>query len=602
MKAQNIFILFLILFSAGLLYYQFLPEASSLWYSPDHDRNVHYVRSQKMSFQIKQGNLRGVIKEINAATVWPPFHPLITSLTLLGSTDYRLAVLSSLISWMAICWLTFALSHRLAFENKNLAGWIALILTLASPGYRAYATDIMIESLGAALTLGTLYFYVSARQEQSSWRSYCFALLFFFLSLTKYNYWTIVAVGLLLGAFWEFRVFLFHKFCNWHKSISYSNWFAVQFRQPLTYLLVPAFIWLALRLTDKHRTIETLDIPARLFFIFLFLRILPWWITKGFRIINHLPIPARQFFQLQVYPLIFWFFWAQHLSSCIWSITYGQHGRAGDYSFLIGSFPYYYHCLLQDYFVNLASLILVFFVVTLVLLNKRYWQKITASILIFFVVACLLTNYNLANRSRFLHSWLTVTWVIAGIGVAGIFDRINRRISFSKKLTSTYLLQPLMFSTVAGLIILQGSALIRSGYAEEGGPKTNHPSMLDFADAVVPELIHAEHPILISEVPYQWLIDWRLAEHQKSQCHLITPPEDILKTTAEYKFIAWLDKCPGDLILVVEQSPSLSYLPIPGFDINNLKKQIKLSGKFVLVSELRFPAYSNIIAQIWRVE
>ena len=34
----------------------------------------------------------------------------------------------------------------------------------------------------------------------------------------------------------------------------------------------------------------------------------------------------------------------------------------------------------------------------------------------FLAVAALLTNYHLANRSRFLHSWVAVAWVLAGVG------------------------------------------------------------------------------------------------------------------------------------------------------------------------------------------
>ncbi|MEP6822878.1 MAG: hypothetical protein ABI946_11060, partial [Chthoniobacterales bacterium] len=59
----------------------------------------------------------------------------------------------------------------------------------------AYALDIMLESLGAALTLAALYYYSVARetQTQRTWR--WFALTLTFLFFEKYNYWLLVVLA-----------------------------------------------------------------------------------------------------------------------------------------------------------------------------------------------------------------------------------------------------------------------------------------------------------------------------------------------------------------------------------------------------------------------
>ena len=52
--------------------------------------------------------------------------------------------------------LAFVLAMRLAPRFKPIAGAVALLFALASPAHRAYAVDVMIESMGAALTLPTM--------------------------------------------------------------------------------------------------------------------------------------------------------------------------------------------------------------------------------------------------------------------------------------------------------------------------------------------------------------------------------------------------------------------------------------------------------------
>src|SRR5262249_42031935 len=133
------------------------------------------------------------------------------------------------------------LAWRLAPRHKGLAGGVALLFTLASPAHRAFATDIMLESLGAALTLGALYFYVRARQERSAWRGRRFAPPFLALFLTKYNYWTLLAVGLALTTLWELRTSLVNGLRPWWRSGAVPKALASQIRHPLTYLLLPAF-------------------------------------------------------------------------------------------------------------------------------------------------------------------------------------------------------------------------------------------------------------------------------------------------------------------------------------------------------------------------
>src|SRR5262249_53559035 len=159
-----------------------------------------------------------------------------------------------------------------------------------SPAYRAYATDIMIESLGAALATAALYFYVTARQEQSAWRGRCFALLLLALFLTKYNYWTLLAAGLFCATAIEAGAPLAPPVRAAGPFSGWRGWLAAQVRHPVNYLLPPAFALalyvqfvggVTLTLFGRTLTIGSLAFPAELCFVLVLLRVLPWWWRSG---------------------------------------------------------------------------------------------------------------------------------------------------------------------------------------------------------------------------------------------------------------------------------------------------------------------------------
>jgi hypothetical protein len=592
----------LILLSAASLYVQFLRVAPALWYSPSHDRNGHYVRSQNMAFVLRDGNLAGVVHEIHAATVWPPLHPLITGLVLaVGGIDYRLAVLPSLAAWAATCWLAFALAARLVPRYKAFAGCVALLFTLASPAYRAFAIDIMLESLGAALTLGVLYFYVSARQQGSAWRGRCFALLFFALFLTKYNYWTLLAAGLLLGTLFEFAPFFRQAIRTRFRPAAWPGWLVAQLRHPLTYPLLAACAVtlyvqftgpLTLTLAGRQTTIGRIDIPVEVAYILLLLRLLPWWWRDGRAAIERLPVLGRQLVRWHGYPLAVWFLWPRRLGVFLWSVTFTQHGRAGERSAWIGNAAYYWECLGRDYHANLASLVIVLALVALAVLGRRRWAPGGTAVFAFIAAAALLTNYHSANRSRFLHSWLAVAWVGAGAGAALAAERVAR--SASLRASAPRLGPALLAGAVAGLAAVQGPALLAFGHTEEGGPQPRSRSLLGLADELRPDLERARRPVVACNEAFDLLLGWRLAESRGPGPRLLVPPPDVLTSTG---LDDWLRQHSCDLVVVMDL-PGSPF--VPGFDPARVRELLANSGDFTLAAEWPAPAPGGVSAQLWR--
>lgn len=606
-----------ILLSAVLLYQQFWRDASALWYSAAHDRNGHYRRSQGVAHALRQGSVAGLFKEIHAATVWPPFHPLVTGLVLaIGGIDYRLAILPSLAAWAATCWFAFALARRLAPCHKGLAGGVALLFTLASPAYRAYATDIMLESLGAALTLAALYYYVAARQDGSACSGRAFAVLLLALFLTKYNYWTLLVIGLLLSALYEFRSTLKSSLCAWRHGRAPL---VRQLRHPLTYGLLASFgLALYVRFSGplvftvigERVEIETLDFPAQLCFSILLLRVLPWWWSSGRHTAAQLPVPARQLVHGHVYPLAIWFLWPRRLGVFLWYVTYGQHGRSGDASWA-GSFTYYWQWLVSDYHANLTSLVVVLVLIVVAVAACRP-SRGQIPVIVFLAAAALLTNYHSANRSRFLHSWLAVGWVLAGVGAARAVGWITGGFpslvvaapaqgSGNGSSRSARWLPRLGLScgVLIGLVSVQGSAFVQPGHSQEGGPDAARPSLLGLADALVPELIQARRPAIVSNQPLQWLLDWRLAEVRPSHRPILELPSELLLQDSPGQLEAWLQGMSCDLLLLIDAPAGSGTEPCPGSDVARLRSFLVASDKSGATAERRLPGPGSITTQVW---
>ena len=182
------------------LYARYLLESRGHWVGLMHDRNAHLLQSMVFALDLRYLDLVNFISDLNRARVYPPlFGMLAAPFLAMGGFDYHLAALVSLAGWIGTIALVFLLTRRLATTYRNASAVFAALVALRSPAYQAYATDIMLESLGTLLSLLTLYLYMSKRDETRQGKH----VAFFPLSLTalfflKYNYWFLTCFNLLL--------------------------------------------------------------------------------------------------------------------------------------------------------------------------------------------------------------------------------------------------------------------------------------------------------------------------------------------------------------------------------------------------------------------
>jgi hypothetical protein len=602
-------VVFVVAFSvAGLTYRYFLDSPEHLWPSGGHDRNGHYRLGQSMALHLRHGQLLSWLHDVNSAQIWPPLHGILVGMVLaVGGIDYRLAVLPSLAAWFMSCVLVFLISRRLMPRGGNVAGLAAVIFFLASPAHRAYATDVMLESLGAALTLAVLYFYIRVKQDETPGAGCCLGLALTALFLTKYNYWMLAAVGLLVPTMAANWSTIRATFIRAGASRAWRPWIVKQLRNPITYLLVPALLLTAtvtiavmvLRgplviQIGSHRLefyrSQGLITVAYLLFV---LRISPWWWKIGRHEVRRWSSPKRQVMLWHVYAIGLWFLWPKRLANFLWYVTFTNHGGTGASSSLGGNFSYYLSCMLEDYHASAMILILAVSLAGVAVLLARQLRPGAVGFVCFLIVAVILTNYHSASRGRFLHSWIAAVWVTSGVGLASIiFSPLTSRLgSLRYGLAGGSL-------TAMGLMLLPG--ILQRGHAGEGGPLMNHPSMLVLTNRFLPELAESRRPTLLSNGLIQPFLEWTFSERygvRQADVNMGWAKN----ATDQVGFDSWLRATQSDKLVYVELTgqPSFDSAWPPG-DPLWMRRRLAGQGCFVPVRQWQFPEYGDVTVSIWQ--
>lgn len=177
----------------------------SRWLALHHDRNTHFDQALELTVAARHLDPARFVAGLEDARQWPPLHAVLaaTSMLALGVRAAPVAVLPNLLAFAATALLAFDLARRLCRDRGRgvAAGLFAWSTVLSSPAHQAFGTDLMLESLGAALTLLALDAWVAWRQtgERRAARALAFALSA--LLFEKYNYYLLVIAGLGAASF-----------------------------------------------------------------------------------------------------------------------------------------------------------------------------------------------------------------------------------------------------------------------------------------------------------------------------------------------------------------------------------------------------------------
>jgi hypothetical protein len=588
-------------FLAGLAYGRFLEVAPHLWTSPIHDRNAHYWLGLGFALDFRHADVLGFLHDMHSARVWTPLHALLVGLVLaVGELDYRLAVLPSMTAWVATGVFAFLCARRAVFRGGNLAGFAAALLVYASPAHQAFATDIMLESLGACLSLAVCYAWMIAMQERSVWSGRFLGLALTALFFQKYNYWLLVVLVLGLTTLLSSPRERLRDLGGFLARTASWTWVRTQLRHPLTYVLVPLMAFAivayrnggALEITGRKLSASTLHNVVHVTFCLLVVRLWPWWRRTGRALVRGFEAPLPQVVAWHVWLVVVWFLWPQRLGYCLWYLT-RDHGHEPTAEWFSGNAAYYWNCLKVDYHQSTLSLVIALVLLGVACLGWRRLRPGAAVVLCLALLAGILTVRHPSPRSRFLHSWLAAGWVGAGIGLAQLTTRVVRRPVYRPWFGG---------AALAGLAWIQLPGLLEGGHAPEAGPRPERPSFLELTDAYLPLLDQARRPAIFANLPIKFLTGWTLRAHRHEHLDLETeikgfggsPPED------QRCFEKWLRETTCDAIVLIELSPAWIYFePVPYPDYRVIQPWVAADGRFTVAGRVDLSP-NGWCATIWR--
>jgi hypothetical protein len=588
---------------AGFAYASFLEGARHLWSSGIHDRNAHYWLGFSFALDIRNTDFVHCLRDIHAARVWPPLHAMLVGLVLgVGGLDYRLAVLPSLVAWVATAVLAYLCARRAVAQGGNFAGLTAALFVLASPAHRAFATDIMLESLGACLTLAVVYAFMVAMQERSPWTGRLLGLALTALFFCKYNYWLLVVLGVAVTAVAGDPRRVVRPVSGFLARAPWQDWLKRQLRHPLTYLLIPVLLLVLFAycyggVVDIAGRRISVNAPHNLVHIALLLlvvRVLPWYRRTGRVLVARLEAPARQLVGWHLGPIVVWFLWPQRLGYFLWYLT-RDHGQEPGSEALGGGLAYYANCLGTDYHAAAWGLLLALALAAVAMCSWRSLRPGGAVVLWVALVAAAFTIQHPTHRSRFVHSWIAVGWVAAGIGLAQV---VYGRQSQRRPEARAWLVVPGM----GAVLVLAAIGTASPGHAPEGGPQADRPTVLDITDAYLAALDECRHPAVFASSPIKFLTGWTLMERRQRHVPLATEVKGFDGPVTERRsfFDDWLSTSDCDAIVVIDLPPqSVFYEPVSYPDYRIIQEWLRCDPRFTC-SRRREIEPNGATVTVWR--
>lgn len=593
---------------AALTYRDFLAVHRTLWDNSTHDRNAHYLFALRLVTDVERFDIFRLLYDLYATFVYPPLHgSLCAAAMLVGGRDYRVAVLPNLAAWVGTVVFAFLAARRAAPRGGGLvAGLVAALFVAASPAHRAYATDVMLESLGACLTLVVLYAYLVAVQSEgdSPWPGRCLALALMTLFFHKYNYWTLCVMAIVLaellrrpGDYWR----------HVRDAVGRVEWRAflrAQVRSPLNYALAGVLLLLAgikvsgwQSLTVLGREVQ-LNPPYGLVtaaYVIFFVRLAAWFWRAGRFELKRFDPRFRQLVLWHAAPVVTWFLLPQHLGYFLWFMS-PANANPGQKTNLVEGLHYYWPRIVEEYHTALWCAVLAGVLIIPAVLLARRLRPGGIALLLLFALGLLLTATHPNHKGRYVHSWVALGWLSAGLGAAALlYGSLTERLAAVRPWLSGAALVALACALLP--------ALLSPAYAPEGGPHPAHLSLLDVTDSYLPELDHARTTAIISAVPIKPLAQWTFLEREGDLKRLDKNWYGYGAAGASNRegFKEWLRKPNCDTLVFIDRlpGPGIGWEEVPEVALHAELRDLVLTQEvFQLAKQQDFP-YHGCRVQVW---
>jgi hypothetical protein len=503
------------LLSAACVFAWFCQHSHELWWRMGHDRHAHYMYGLNLAMDLRSGDIVRLLSDFDKIRVWGPLHPaLVAIIQTIAGPDHRLTVLPSLAGWVLAIWCAFLIPRRMLTNGGNAAGLLAACLVLVSPAHRAFATDCMYESLGGGLSLAVVYFYLVTVQERTRRSAVLLGLALSALFLHKYNYWLLVAMGLVLGEFAR-QPWVWLQYA-WSLRDRLPRWIVAELKQPLNYvaaLLGGAALFVAITgggvisIAGRDLSIQEPHNLVHAAYLALFARWVWWYRDAGRAWMAALPETVHGVLVWHGGVIAVWFLMPKRLSYFIWFLSpFNRDQQRESVPFMHG-LPYYLQAVQDDYLTWNGGIYLVLGALALFILAWRQLKPGGAMPLFFLLIAAYLSCQHPMLKHRFIHSWIAMTFVLGSVGLVHTAQSLASLLSERARPWAAGI-------TCAAMSGLLSMTLLDPGHAQEGGIKgpTLETSPLRITDTYLPSLADASQPTIVSNVSARYLWTWTFIE------------------------------------------------------------------------------------------
>ena len=488
------------------------PDA--LWHGVYHDRNGHYAFGQELALAVRTGDPVWFFRALESAKVWPPLHGLVLAVVLLlGGIDHRLGIIPSLIGWALTVVFAGAIARRLFFDRASglVAAALTATLTIASPGFRLLACDVMLECLGSALTAAALWAYLRAKEQQAihdaapanaqedtecklagCWR--LLAIILTLLFFEKGNYWGLTVGSLAIAAVaeaprrWiaEAREIAQRLDFRFARRLTRDPW--VLAAAGLAAIIIAIYQGGPSKVTLFGQVVSLYP-PENLVtvaYAVVFVRIAVGWRSMRGDLDRSLRPAGRALLYWHAVPVAVSFLLPKRLTSFLWFVgpSNASPGTAFD---LLGGVRVYWQAFVDGFCPApwVGSLAIALFVFALVRVRSMRPGAIAVFALALMSFVAVVAHPQ--HQPRFLASWVFAVWIGAGAGAAMLISRLMRA-------------QPRLIAAAASAIV---AALAFTGWrppSPTAYAATIHPrggeSDLDLVRPVLPDLLSSFPPDL----------------------------------------------------------------------------------------------------------
>ena len=326
------------------------------------------------------------------------------------------------------------------------------------------------------------------------------------------------------------------------------------------------------------------------------------WIVLTFRLVVWQRMPATQARMRELgswrgavlppaWTIVVWFLMPKRLGYFFWYLAASDQHRE-KVPFLHGA-PFYWGVIGSSYHVAAWALIAALAMAGVALVALRTWRPGGLAAVTFLFVGAMLTFQHPMLKDRFVHSWLAIGWVMAGVGFATIAAAPWWRSRIANGV--------LALVGLGVLIPLLVPHAIEAGTASEGGRNRDRPSILAISDAYLPSLADVREPTIVSNSHAMFFVSWTFLErypHHPYGTEIRGYGLDPARNREAVR--TWLAKTRSDAIVLIDiakESPYFNVSP-ENRDYAELRKGLAESPTFAVTDE--WTLTDGVTITMWR--